>query len=66
MPRVPSKQDKFPGYQGKMRWSVNHPKFGTTQVTAPDEDTAMFTAAAVWNTAWITPDFYLYCEVARL
>lgn len=55
---------RYLGYTGKKQWIVSHQKHGECRVFAPDKDSAMVAAAAVWRTAWTAEDFYTGCEVS--
>ena len=60
-----AKSTTFEGYRGSKRFSVQHPKFGTVTVAAPDRDSAMVVAARTWNTKWTSLDFYTVCTVSK-
>lgn len=55
----------YEDYRGSKRFAVQHPKFGTVTVAAPDRDSAMVAAARTWNTKWTNLDFYTVCTVSK-
>ena len=57
----------FDGYIGKKRWSVSHPdhKKGCC-VSAPDEASALMTAAKYWDRDWTRIEFYAYAEATQI
>lgn len=65
-PAAPAKASpRFEGYSGSKRWEVKHPEHRTVKVSAPDEASAIYTAALLWRTDWTRITCYAYA-VARL
>lgn len=57
---------RYPHYTGKKQWLVEHKRHGKCRVFAPDKDSAIVAAAAVWQTAWTAESFYAFCEVSPI
>ena len=65
-PAAPAKAStRFAGYDGDKRWEVSHPAHPTVKVTAPDEESAIYQAAAMWRDDWTRIACYAYAK-ARL
>lgn len=62
---TPRRSSRFDGYDGDKRWEVSHPEHRTVKVSAPDEASAIYTAALLWRTDWTRITCYAYA-VARL
>lgn len=54
-----AKSTTYPGYTGKKKWSVHHPRHAQPiTVTAPTELTALVAAANGWGERWQSIEFY--------
>lgn len=59
-----AKSTVYPGYTGKKRWSVRHPRHAQPiTVTAPTELTALVAAANGWGERWQSIEFYTAATV---
>ena len=57
----------WPGYTGNNFYGVRHPDYkDEVIVCAPDHDSAMATAAKVWDRQWTSIKFYAYAIVRRI
>ena len=61
------KSATYPGYKGTICWNVRHPDYqnDTVLVYAPDWQTAIMTAAKIWDRRWQEYAFYAYCIVTK-
>lgn len=48
-----------------MRFNVRHPAQRPVTVAAPDENSAIVTAAAVWGVPWTKYEIYAYTTVTK-
>lgn len=52
-------------YGGKMRFNVRHPAQRAVTVDAPDENSAIVTAASIWGVPWTKYEIYAYTTVTK-
>ena len=62
----PKASPRFAGYDGSKRWQVSHPEHRTVKVCAPDEASAIYTAAQLWRIDWTRISCYAYATVQQI
>lgn len=56
---------RYTDYYGARQYQVQHPRYPKVTVTAPDESSAIVTAAGLWGVKWTRLDIYMDATVCR-